>query len=74
MAIKASRLGQEFALSESIRIPPLIDCLINGLCNPFSSKSTLTSTQDNLCSMVQLSPASFEFETLGERKIGKMCA
>ena len=73
-AIQASRTGYDFALSDSIRIPPLIDCLINGLCNPFSGKAIITTTQDNLCSMVQLSSSHFEYETLGDHKIGRMCA
>ena len=73
-AIQASRSGFDFALSASIRIPPLIDCLINGLCNPFSGQAIVTSTQDNLCSMVQLSPSHFEYDTLGDHKVGKMCA
>ena len=67
-------MGYDFALSDSIRISPLIDCLINGLCNPFSGKAIITTTQDNLCSMVQLSSSHFEYEILGDHKIGRMCA
>ena len=65
-------------LSSSIRILHLIDCLINGLSHAGNSTALIhamivTSTQDNLCSLVQLVPDAFELEAFGTHRLRKLC-
>ena len=48
-AIQASQEGQQYVMSPSIRVMPLIDCLINGLSSafyvtPLSHSLIVTST------------------------------
>ena len=68
-AINASQEGQSYALSQSIRITHLIDCLINGLSgtvqDPTYHAMIVTWTQDNLCSLIQLTPDAFDIPSIG---------
>ena len=40
MAVEASHKGQTFSLAASLRVVPLIDCLINGLCESYLNLKT----------------------------------
>ena len=77
-AIQASQEGQHYALSPSIRVSHLVDCLVIGLSGSVSNSENqatiVTWTQDNLCSLVQLAPEAFEIGNLGLAKLRQLCS